>query len=154
MIQRLIFSALLLLFISFSGCSNKEDLELSGGIDLEAVAASETLSPRERANSMMEALNSLIRVVAKEKDDKKAAATLDTYLDAHSEQLNKITQDFGDWSLNASQEDLMGYIGDLQSKPYYAELDSNLTLVGYRMAESPELEKSMSKLLALINPPS
>jgi hypothetical protein len=154
MIQRLIFSALLLLFISFSGCSNKEDLELSGGIDLEAVAASETLSPRERANSMMEALNSLIRVVAKEKDDKKAAATLDAYLEAHSEQLNKITQDFGDWSLKASQEDLMGYIGDLQSKPYYAELDSNLTLVGYRMAESPELEKSMSKLLALINPPS
>jgi hypothetical protein len=79
---------------------------------------------------------------------------LDAYLEAHSEQLNKITQDFGDWSLNASQEDLMGYIGDLQSKPYYAELDSNLTLVGYRMAESPELEKSMSKLLALINPPS
>lgn len=102
----------------------------------------------------MEAINIVLREVAKEQDNTKAAARLDSYLEENSTELNKITQDFGDWSLKASQEDLMDYIAGLQSKPFYAEMDSNLTQVGYRMMESPELEKSMTKLLALINPPS
>jgi hypothetical protein len=138
----------------FLSCTSSDDLAISGGIDLKEVAKDSKLNPRERADKMMEALNAVLREVSKEKDNPKAAAKLDSYLEANSEALNKITQDFGDWSLKASQEDLMDYIGGLQSKAFYAELDSNLTLVGYRMMESPELEKSMTKLLALINPPS
>lgn len=146
----LIFFSLTLFF----SCTSSDDSAISGGIDLKEVAKDSKLNPRERADKMMEALNFVLREVAKEKDNTKSAAKLESYLESNSEALNTITQDFGDWSLKASQEDLMDYIGGLQSKPFYAELDSNLTLVGYRMMESPELEKSMTKLLALINPPS
>jgi len=147
----------ILFFLSlnfFLSCTSSDNTGLSGGIDLTEVAKDSKLNPRERADKMMEALNAVLREVSKEKDNTKAAAKLDSYLETNSESLNKITQDFGDWSLKASQEDLMEYIGGLQSKPFYAELDSNLTLVGYRMMESPDLEKSMTKLLALINPPA
>ena len=149
-----LFFLFLLISSVFISCNSSDDASISGGIDLKEVAKDSKLNPRERADKMMEALNFVLREIAKEKDNPKAAAKLDSYLEANSEALNTITQDFGNWSLKASQEDLMDYIGGLQSKPFYAELDSNLTLVGYRMTESPELEKSMTKLLALINPPS
>lgn len=144
---------ILLLAISLmAGCSGSKGNPEE--IDLKELSADPKLSPRDKADKMMEAINLVLREVAKEQDNTKAAARLDSYLEENSTELNKITQDFGDWSLKASQEDLMDYIAGLQSKPFYAEMDSNLTQVGYRMMESPELEKSMTKLLALINPPS
>lgn len=137
-----------------AGCSEFGAKKNSEDIDLKEISIDSKLSPREKADKMMEALNGIIRAVANEPDNTKASAALDSYLEKNSTELDKITQDFGDWSLKASQVELMDYIAGLQSKPFYTELDSNLTRVGYRMMESPELEKSMTKLLALINPPS
>lgn len=152
--KRSIFFLSLLGLMLLGACSGSDSKDLAGGIDLQEISENKVLNPREKADKMMEALNGVLRSVAQEKDNAKAAAMLDAYVAENGEVLGSITDGFGEWSLTASQEEMMEYIKGLQQKSFYAELDSNLTLVGYRMTESPELEKSMTKLLALINPPA
>lgn len=139
----------------FTACSGEsEKLALSGGINLSEVSVNKSLDAAGKADQMMSAVNAVLRKLVSIKDDKEAALTLDKFIEDNSTDLTAITVEFGKWSETAKEEELMAYIQNLQTKEYFTELDSNLSIIGVRMTQSPELEKSMETLMKLINPPS
>jgi len=145
-------SLLFLAMIFLWACNSKDSTKSTGGINLKELHADKSMHPRDKADVMMSAINAIIINTVAIEDNVQAAVFLNTIMDENANEILGISREFGQWSQDATQEELAAYMELLQSKPYFEELDSNLSVIGERMMETPELKEAMHKFMEITNP--
>ena len=143
-----IYLLTLLVLISLTWACTDKSADLTGGINIEEVAAS-SVAPQAKADQMMQALTHFFKHMVTVKDDKEAIEAMNTFSTDHGPAMQKIAKEFGDWMQKANETELSQMQQEMLSKPYFRELDVSLDSLGNRMQSNEEFQKAMTQLMQL-----